>query len=131
MKPHKHAAIIKAYADRAQVSETPWDIIEYREPGQKYWTTPNRGLAFDTYHEYRIKPRTININGFEVPEPVSDELEYGTKFFKVELESDELFDDYIWHGDHFDKHWLSLGIIHLTQEAAELHAKALLSFTKK
>lgn len=131
MKPHKHAAIIKAYAERAQASETPWDIIEYREPGQKYWATPNGVLGFDTYYEYRIKPRTININGFEVPEPVIDELEYGTEFFKVELESDELCDNYTWNGDHFDKKWLSLGIIHLTREAAELHAKALLSFTKK
>lgn len=132
MKPHKHAAIIKAYAERAQVSETPWDIIQIKSPNGIGWIDlcPNPNFSCGDY-EYRIKPRTININGFEVPEPVSEALEYHTEYFKVNLESDEFCSEYMWQGDRFDNHWLHLGIIHLTKEAAQFHAKALLSFTKK
>lgn len=130
MKPHKHAAIIKAYAERAQVSETPWDIIQVKSYDGTEWIDVCANPNFAS-GEYRIKPRTININGFEVPEPALDPLERGKKFFKIDLERDELCDEYIWHGDHFDNHWLSLGVVHLTREAAQLHAKALLSFTKK
>lgn len=130
MKPHKHAAVIKAYAERAQESETPWDILQI-QTATGLWIDATCEHGFFPCDEYRIKPRTININGFEVPEPALEPLEDGKKFFKIDLEHDELCDEYMWQSDHFDSHWLSLGIIHLTREAAQLHAKALLSFTKK
>lgn len=130
MKPHKHAAIIKAYADWAQVSETPWDIFQFQTT-TGLWIDFTCEPRFFPCEDYRIKPRTININGFEVPEPVSEALENHTEYFKVELGYDELCDNYMWCGDASDEHWLHLGIIHLTKEAAQFHAKALLSFTKK
>ena len=34
-----------------------------------------------------------------------------------------------WNNSNYNYHFLKAGLIHLTPEAAELHAKALLSFT--
>lgn len=85
--------------------------------------------------DWKIKPKTININGFEVPEPVKQPLPNTTIYFIPNLsaliDTDAITDDFGWRSDDNDFLFLSRGIIHLTREAAELHAKALLSFTRK
>lgn len=88
-------------------------------------------LSLQYTDNWQIKQKTININGFEVPEPCREEpkpiytevylVDFGTipNYRKVE---------YI-HSNYYQ--YLQEGLVHLTKEAAELHAKALLSFTKK
>lgn len=83
----------------------------------------------------RIKPKVININGIEVPEPMREMPPEGTSVY--------------WPGfgpDSGDTHTesadvgcypamlpylLRKGLLHLTKEAATIHAKALLSFTRR
>lgn len=78
--------------------------------------------------EWRVKPKTININGYEVPEPLRT-VSKGRYVFYVSIETIpsaigiQVKDEQQW------EEWLRLGIVHATREAAELHAKALLSFT--
>jgi hypothetical protein len=78
------------------------------------------------------KPRTININGFEVPEPCRKPLEVRTTYyyFDVFISARCCVNDCQWEGDEIDNKLLDMGIIHLTEEAAIQHAKALLSFTE-
>ena len=58
MKPHKHAELIKAWADGAE--------IEYFSPSfQKWCATDNQTLLWKDDFEYRIKP-----------EPKPDVVEY-------------------------------------------------------
>lgn len=78
---------------------------------------------------FRIKPKTININGHEVSEPVREPLEYKTIYYRPELSDRNLVMENRFMGNTNDYIWLSRGFIHLTREAAEAHAKALLSFT--
>jgi hypothetical protein len=78
--------------------------------------------------DWRIKQKTININGFEVPEPVRDKLEEGDLYFIPEALTIEAYD---WSDDEIDNNLLKWGLIHLTKEAAELHIKALISFTQR
>jgi hypothetical protein len=80
-------------------------------------------------------PRFITINGFEVPEPVREPLETGEKYWVVSITpfqdpTSTFCREYPWTYDDFDYIWLERGLIHRTQEAAEKHAKALLSFTE-
>jgi hypothetical protein len=79
---------------------------------------------------YRVKPKVVNINGYEVPlpvrEPLEDSQEYYVAIPKVNVEPMRLF----WNSDKYDKHWLECGLVHMTEEAANLHIKAILSFTK-
>lgn len=82
---------------------------------------------------YRKAVRTIDINGFKVPEPMREEPKKGSHYFIVAplTNAPTWVRKYQWDNQEFERRWLSLGLIHETQEAAELHAEALLSFTSK
>lgn len=76
----------------------------------------------------QIKQKTIDINGFVVPEPVKlGQLKEGAAYYYLRISASSSS----WDNDIIDKDRLACGVIHATKEAAELHAKALLSFTKK
>jgi hypothetical protein len=79
--------------------------------------------------DWKIKPRTININGYEVPEPMRVKPNSGDKFYAVYLSAGTVecftFDDSMTCN-----RWFNQGLAHKTREAAELHLEALLSFTK-
>lgn len=79
--------------------------------------------------DWEVKPRTININGFEVPEPVrirprKDELCY------IPYLSDSKVQEFNFADSITSNRWFNQGLLHKTKEAAELHLEALLSFTK-
>ena len=76
--------------------------------------------------KYRIKPRTIKVNGLDVPEPVSNNITYGASYFSAALESRDFFSRSTWTDSNVDHGRLSRGLIHLTKEAAIAHAKAML-----
>ena len=82
-------------------------------------------------YRFRLKPRTININGFEVPEPVREPLPVGSEYFTADPVIPAYHREYVWRDDSADQTFLKRGVIHLTKEAAIQHAKALLSFTAK
>lgn len=84
---------------------------------------PNRDVT--------IKQRTININGFEVPAPLHTKPEDGTTYFKPSIKNAHVPVPFRWYGLKSDDDNLSAGLVHLTKEAAILHATALLSFTKQ
>ena len=75
MTAHKHAALMAQYAQDAAETDRPWERWQvYIMGGWRNWDIP---FTFYPESEYRRKPRTININGYEVPEPVRKEcLEY-------------------------------------------------------
>lgn len=82
--------------------------------------------------EWRRKPRFILINGIEVPEPMREAPEVGAVYHIVSFSYKEgnVINE-VWEDDDFSRYWLSLGLCHLTRESAEIHAQALLSFTKQ
>ena len=78
-----------------------------------------------------IVPKTININGFEVPEPERKPLKKGMHYWVPNIyRKEDQADRNTWTSPESDGRILDLNLIHLTKEAAELHAKALLSFTQ-
>ena len=79
--------------------------------------------------DWRVKPKTININGYEVPEPMrvspkKDELYY------IPYLTDSKVQAFKFAESITTSRWLEEGLLHKTKEAAELHLEALLSFTK-
>jgi hypothetical protein len=82
---------------------------------------------------FRVVPKTININGHEVPEPVREPPKLGQKYYVASTSHFHVGqrNGGEWDDDSTDNEWLNMGLIHLTPEAAEAHATALLSFTKK
>jgi len=88
--------------------------------------------AFDNRdNKFRIAPKTIKINGHEVPEPYKEELEYGTEYFYPCISYPDGYGSFCWNGYDKNFYHLNAGIVHLTKEAAIKHAEALLSFTKE
>lgn len=71
MTPHKHAALIKAWADGAE--------IEYRcadDPLDSTWYHVDTPL-WNIYAEYRIKPETIKYRCYLWKTPYYNELKVG------------------------------------------------------
>ena len=75
-------------------------------------------------------PKTIRIGEYDVPEPVREPLEKDTEYWIAHFSLAELANSFKWYSDKFDNRVLKNGLIHLTKEAAVIHAKALLSLTK-
>lgn len=70
--------------------------------------------------------KTIKVNGFDVPAPMSEAPDCGSEYFIPSINNDEFFDYHHFHGDSHDKRWLSRGMVHSTESAAIAHAKAML-----
>ncbi len=74
--------------------------------------------------------KTLSINGFQVPEPMREKPEIGTRYWYIVTGNDSMtgWDD--WAEDPLDNILLKRGICHTTKEAAIAHAKALFSFSE-
>ena len=75
-------------------------------------------------------PKTIRIGEYDVPEPVREPLEKDTEYWIAHFSLEELANRFKWYSDKFDNRVLKNGLIHLTKEAAVIHAKALISLTQ-
>ncbi len=128
---HPHAALMALYAQDAAETAEPWERWEWREYGNtSYWRPCTHSPRWDLNFEYRRKPKTIRIGDFDVPEPLREPPAYSTEYHTVKL--DPWFDHYpgyrfYWKNEENDRRRLAASICHLTQEAADLHARALLS----
>jgi hypothetical protein len=81
--------------------------------------------------ELRIKPRTITVNGIEVPEPVREPLNNGKEYWSVSFGAKSCVGRLTWAGDDFDLAFLDRGLIHMTAEAAQQHAEAMIAPSKQ
>ena len=132
MPKHPHAENMALYAQDAMETDTPWERWEVRSPSAAHWVDCARPINWSYELQYRRKPRTITINGYEVPEPVREPLEEGQVYWVVHPFEDQGFRQTFWDfPDGVDRIALGHGLVHLTEEAARTHAEALLSFTKK
>lgn len=129
MSGHVHAKLMALYAQDAAETETPWKRWEIKAPKSTKWEPACETPSWSQFCEYRRKPKTININGFDVPEPYRGSLEPFEKYWVIAVSSRcAIFNS--WCGSELEQYWLKAGLIHLTKEATELHRRALLSFTE-
>lgn len=131
MKQNIHAELILEYAKDWAETNTPWVRWEYsRFPTSQRTSFHDHPIWKDSLCYFRKPepPKFININGYEVPEPCRTPLSKRESYYLVNISNAEII-KFDWSGDDIDKKWLKKGIIHTTREAAEIHVKALLSFT--
>lgn len=124
---HKHYKEMMMYAEDAAETDEPWERWEATVSGTN-WIDMNGDPMWDSGYKYRRKPKTININGYEVPEPVREHLEIGSKYYTFDLYDKSFAGE--WSGHRLDFRRLDLGFIHSTRKGAQDHFKALLSFTE-
>ncbi|MBD2798311.1 hypothetical protein ID856_17635 [Xenorhabdus sp. 18] len=118
-----------AYAKYAQETDKPWEHFQELDCGD--WFEMAESSFFDPDLEYRLKPKTIRIGDYDVPEPVREPLELDADYWVVDLSNEKLISRNSWDDHYFDRLQLELGIIHLDPESAELHARALVALTAK
>lgn len=76
--------------------------------------------------EFRLAPRTILVNGVEVPAPESEAPKKHTYFFLPDFEMDSMFVEDYWVASQDDNRLLERGLVYLNKEDAIARAKAML-----
>lgn len=132
MKPeHEYAQVLRWIADGERIQSFDGTL-------NKWIDRTLSGPLMDIFNEkispeeFRIKPRTININGIEVPEPVRVALNMDQDYWMPStgaLTYDGVTSQ-VWLDTSVDHARLQYGLIHLTKEAAKLHARAIFSITE-
>jgi len=129
---HIHAELMMQYAQDAMETERPWERWQFRRVNYDIWTSCKQSPQWDCSCEYRRKIKTININGFDVPEPIREVPRVGTTYYYANTVAILYLNKPLtWAGNAVDMELLRRGVCHLTKEAAEIHAKALVSFTEQ
>lgn len=128
-KKHPHAELMMQYAQDAMETDKPWERWQFCSL-DGIWGDCKFHPRWNKYYKYRRKPRTININGYEVPEPLRTSPCVGTDVYYPSLDGHGLVARNKFVDNTFNNLRLKRGLLHLTKEAAEMHAKALLSFTR-
>jgi hypothetical protein len=85
--------------------------------------------SLSSVSEYRVKQKTIRIGDFDAPEPVRESLGVGDVYFMANIVATQLYQAASWDDNNFDNQLLKRGLVHLTAEAATLHAEALISLS--
>ena len=127
---HIHAAAMAEYAKDAAETDKPWERWEfsYGEKKPKYFFPLIKHPNWHEDYKYRRKPKTLLINGHEVPEPHRKPLEIDDPYWTFTFFFDGV-SEYCWANDLDENNALKNGFVHLTKEAAEKHFNALKSFT--
>lgn len=123
---HVHADLMMKYAEIAQRDPKPWTYFQVSDDSVK-WFNCVQEVQFLSKNNYRLKPRTINVNGFEVPEPIR-QMSVGNIYYIVKT---PFVEGITCNSEPYETQLISSGVVHLTRENAEKHLEALLSFTKE
>lgn len=121
--PHKHAALIKKWADNPKLQ------FEFSNVHVSQWKACPGVPLWDEQSEYRVAKQTMTINGHSFLEPESEAPEDSTEYFVPCFVSTSRVNVARWGSSQFEFQLLAEGLVHLTASDAAAHAKALLSLT--
>jgi len=130
---HKHKQLMEILAHQILDGvENPGELWEFKYPNAEQWTEclSDSLPCFHENMDFRLKQKTININGYKVPEPERVAPRYGDKYFKPSDYNKKGYACHVWCNDQDDFRALENGVVHLTPEAAITHGKAIYSFTR-
>lgn len=129
MSGHPHAELMAKAAEIAKTDKKWYRHFQFKTSDDDIWRDFCGVFGFHESDVLRLKPRTIDINGHQVPEPVREPLNLGQKYWVADTAN--FTEEKKWTDSFSCQRWLARGILHLTKEAAETHIAALLSFTQK
>lgn len=124
---HIHAELMAQYATDAKQHDEPWELWQHYASGT--WVDCVRHPSWSSNSQYRRKPRLVLIGDYEVPEPCKVVLAYGQEYFVPSL-TQEIPIRRTWVNDYNDRLALASNLVHLDQQSAALHAKALIEVSK-
>ena len=124
---HKHHDMIVDWAKNTDLK------VEFKSKYNGSWMEV-AWPDWDDEYEWRFKPeepKFLTIIGADgkarsYPEPCKVKPTKESKYFTCAPDSVTLFFTWTFHDTYADNLWIKRGIVHLTEEAAELHVKAML-----
>lgn len=121
---HPHAEVLMAIAENAEAINE----FEIKETHHDWDKLVNWGgwVAEPNYYQIRRKPKTIKVNGFDVPEPYLVMPKKGTRYYMPAIGEYSLFVELLIDNDSYDHLVFEREIMHKTVKAAIAHAKAML-----
>lgn len=123
-----HATMRDWYAELAPIIAAAAEgmVVQYLAADGNWYDGSG---AFLSPNKYRVKPeepKTIKVNGFDVPEPMREAPAKGERYYVVAPTEENWCSVQSWDGYVSEQTWLSRGVAHSTKEAAVAHAKAML-----
>lgn len=110
--------------------------LEYKWCEANEWRPFNRlanGVCIECIFKgdciFRPFQEMITIGGVSFPKPESETPEQGCNYYSPNLLSYSLYICNSWEDDRFDARRLEQGLVHLTEENAIAHAKALIKLS--
>lgn len=109
-------------------------VPEAKEPlivmtGRKVLTYLKDGLRYcypESPHDLFLAVQTRSINGYEYPEPERFTPPFETLYWYPAITQESKVYTACWNGGTTDTRLLKRGLVHLTREAAEAHARAII-----
>lgn len=80
----------------------------------------------DKLYTFRLAPRTILVNGVEVPAPEKEAPKEGSAYYTPLPSKENRYNKELWDGCEFDARVLAEGLVYLDKESAIARAKAML-----
>jgi hypothetical protein len=105
------------------------EVLEIKS-GDEWVHCVANGPVLPVGYELRIKPRTITVNGIEVPEPARW-LKVGPPVWYVDAASRKGYWEARFRGTDVELIMLDRGLVHRTEEAAARHFEALIAPSKR
>lgn len=117
------------FAECIREGRDPREEFEEFKHAYSEWRTPmNTGNLLEEIEcapeRIRLKPRTIEIAGIEVPEPMRRPPELGSTYYIPD--AGHLVSRLDWQQDAIDVRLLAAGCAHRTRDAAIAHRRALI-----
>lgn len=110
--------------------------LEFKHSGFKEWTRLNpldNPLSLESIFKggvsFRLAQEMITIGDVSFPKPESEPLSKNTKYYLPHLLKPNAPHDTVWDNVELDYKYLAQGLIHLNQENAIAHAKALIKLS--
>ena len=123
LRKHRHSEMIKQWLEDDSLEVEIFLAGKWHDVGRDY---PN----WSKDAEYRFKPKMITVGEHSFPEPMRVAPEAGAWVYLPNILGKCVYVDTHWLGDESDVMLLKRGLVHLTQAAAEAHARVLLSLTE-
>lgn len=122
---HKYAQVLRWIADGEEIQWYGWGGQWHPIEHDKIMKALSGEDAAPPEH-FRLKPRTITVNGREIVAGESEALRPDESYCAADPTACEYFVSYRWSAHPLNLDHLSRGLVHLTKENAIAHAKAML-----
>ena len=121
---------------QALIAHLQGEKVEVRTEPSYAWMDFGYGVSHVTVREinefskspfeYRLAPRTILVNGVEVPAGEKEAPSKGETYYVPDHGEESLAYDFSWGDYEMDARFLERGLVYLDQESAIARAKAML-----